>query len=423
MPKRRKNTPQDAQPGPSGVVARRPPAARAQARAQAQAPVQAPVQVQNPPAQAPAQAPALAPVQVQNPQVQNPQAQGPPAKKSYLDFAAVQRHNPVPSSSRVLCCIHKTWGAPDYTQYQKFDYAMIAMQGERAINHADQVIDSSEIDFISALQVLMEDSLPPSMLGADSVTMEAKFRDIKLVMQGEFTKFTLTPTNPGYDIELEKGAGNSHPVTLVNDNLRAALEEMMETLLTEKRYDMLATNGYRQIRHAMSTLMIYILKPSNITVRTFKTTVKKLNFLMEGYTLNVNDFRKVCEEVLAKCAITHQMWEDLATDFERLIAGSDGAAKALKGRMTLPNLTSLKLILTVCEKIPTFELDGFATQAGEQDRIIRMVAMANATPFVMVASDKADLVQHMKRHTKGELCVQTIMRKGSQYGVPCSSRM
>ena len=154
--------------------------------------------------------------------------------------------------------------------------------------------------------------------------------------------------------------------------------------------------GYRQIRHAMSTLMIYILKPSNITVRTFKTTVKKLNFLMEGYTVNVNDFRKVCEEVLAKCAITHQMWEDLATDFERLIAGSDGAAKALKGRMTLPNLTSLKLILTVREKIPTFELDGFATQAGEQDRIIRMMAIANATPFVMVASDKADLVQHMK---------------------------
>ena len=230
----------------------------------------------------------------------------------------------------------------------------------------------------------MEDSLPPSMIGADSVTMAAKFNDIKLVMQGEFTKFTLTPTNPGHDIELEKGQGNNHPVSMANDDLRAALQEMMETLLTEKRYDLLAQNGHRQIRHAMSTLMIYILKPNNITVRTFKLTVRKLSFLMEGFTLNVNDFRKVCDEVLAKYAITHQMWEDLAEDFERLIAGSDGAAKALKGRMTLSNLTSLKLILTVRDKIPAFNLDAFATVAGEMDKIVRMVAIATATPFMIV---------------------------------------
>ena len=115
MPRRRKVTVDDAQAGPSGVVAQRP---TARARAQAQAPVQAPVQaaaaaqVQIPPAQAPAQVPPQAVQQVPNPPAQQQQAQGPPAKKSYLDFAAVQRHNPVPSSSRILCCIHKTWGAP-----------------------------------------------------------------------------------------------------------------------------------------------------------------------------------------------------------------------------------------------------------------------------------------------------------------------
>ena len=134
--------------------------------------------------------------------------------------------------------------------------------------------------------------------------MKDKFNDVKTVLKGEFTKFSLTPTNPGFELEFEKGAGNSHTV-------------------------------------------LFIPKPSNVTLRTYKTMVKKLNFLMEAYPLTVTDFRKVCEAVLAKCAITHAMWMDLSADFEKLIAGADGAAKALKGRMTLPNLTSLKLILTV----------------------------------------------------------------------------
>ena len=131
-------------------------------------------------------------------------------------------------------------------------------------------------------------------------------------------------------------------------------------------------------------------------MRTYKGIVKKLNFLMEAYPLNVTDFRKVCDAVLAKCDITHDMWLDLAADFERLIAGADGAAKALKGRMTLPNLTSLKLIETGRKKLPNFPLDGLATQTGEQAKVIRMIGIASTFPFVMVASDTSDQVQHMK---------------------------
>ena len=181
--------------------------------------------------------------------------------------------------------------------------------------------------------------------------MKDKFNDVKTVLKGEFTKFTLTPTNPGFELEFEKGAGNSHTVAIGDDCLRAGLEKIIETLMAEPRYNLLAINSHRQMRHAMSTLMLFILKPSNVTLRTYKTMVKKLNFLMEAYPITVTDFRKVCEAVLAKCAITHAMWIDLSADFEKLVAGADGAAKALKGRMTLPNLTSLKLILTVREKL------------------------------------------------------------------------
>ena len=81
-------------------------------------------------------------------QVAGPAAQGPaqnPAKRSLLDFAALQRHNPVPSSSRVLCCIDKSWDAPAYTEYSKLDYAMIAIQSERALNHSEQIVDSGGV--------------------------------------------------------------------------------------------------------------------------------------------------------------------------------------------------------------------------------------------------------------------------------------
>ena len=216
------------------------------------------------------------------------------------------------------------------------------------------------------------------------------------MLKGECTKFTLTPTNPGYDLEFERGAGNAYSVAIAGDSLRDGLKEIMENLMTEARYELHAANGHQQMRHAMSTLMIFILKPSNVIMRTYKAIVKKLNFLMEAYPLNVTDFRKVYDAVLAKCAITHDMWLDLAADFERLIAGADGAAKALKGRMTLPNLTSLKLILTVREKLPNFPLDGLATQTGEQAKLIRMIGIASAFPFVMVASDTSDQIQHMK---------------------------
>ena len=64
--------------------------------------------------------------------------------------------------------------------------------------------------------------------------------------------------------------------------------------------------------------------------------------------------------------------------------------------MTLPNLTSLKLILTVREKLPNFPLDGLATQTGEQAKLIRMIGIAAAYPFVMIASDTSDQIQHMK---------------------------
>ena len=197
---------------------------------------------------------------------------------------------------------------------------------------------------------------------------------------------TLEPNNPGYEIEFEKGAGNSKKVRVGDDSLRDGLEELIEDLMLEGRYNLLATNGHRQMRHAMSTGMLYIIKPSNVTQGTYKSLVAKLNFVMDSYPVNVRDFRKLCDRLLAKCALPHALWVELAVDFEKIIAGSDGASKALKGRITLPNLTSLKLILTVRDKIPGFPLDAMAIKCGEQAYIINMIAIATAHPFVMVAS-------------------------------------
>ena len=222
----------------------------------------------------------------------------------------------MPSSSRVLCCIDKSWDAPAYTEYSKLDYVMIAIQSERALNHSDQIVDSGGVDFLPVLQALMFESLPTSMLGKDARTLEEKINDVKTVLKGEFTKFTLTPTNPGHDLEFERGAGNAYTIAIADDSLRDGLKEILENLMNDDRYEMHAANGHRQMRHAMSTLMIFILKPSNVTMSTYKTIVKKLNFPMEAYPLNVTDFRKVCNAVLAKCAITHDMWLDLSTDFE-----------------------------------------------------------------------------------------------------------
>ena len=141
--------------------------------------------------------------------------------------------------------------------------------------------------------------------------------------------------------------------------------------------------------------MLYILKPSNCTQRTYNKLKENLAFLVKKYDVNVNEFQDICTKFFAKCDIVHSTWEGVAAEFSTLMNAAEVKGKALATRVTHPNLTALKLIETVRVKIPKFPLTVFTLKVNENDKVNNMMTIANQHPYVMVSSDCKDLAKEM----------------------------
>ena len=142
-------------------------------------------------------------------------------------------------------------------------------------------------------------------------------------------------------------------------------------------------------------LVLFVLKPSNCTLRTYNALKLKLKFLVKDFDVSADEFRAVCEGFFAKCDIIHSTWDGLSSEFATLMNAAEAEGKALATRVTHPNLTALKLIETVRVKIPKFPLTAFTVKVGENHLVQRMMQIANKYPYVMVASDCKDLAKEM----------------------------